>query len=253
VRAPKALPETRDLMGMPITIDVVGSGTAAVVERAFRHFESVDRRFSTYRDDSEISALNARVLDTAALSNDMREVLAIADVTRQQTGGYFNIKRADGSIDPSGIVKGWAIRNAARLIAEAGFRDFFVEAGGDVQSVGRNRLGIEWRVGIRNPFHPAEIIKAIEPRGRGVATSGTYARGDHIYNPHAPGAAISAIVSLSVIGPDILEADRFATAAFAMGADGIDFIEAMPGLEGYMVDASGIATMTTGFPGFVCA
>jgi thiamine biosynthesis lipoprotein len=240
-------------MGMPITIEVRGGDTVAVVKRAFRYFEAVDRRFSTYRADSEISALNTGAIDATSLSDEMRDVFAIADLTRKQTDGYFNIKRADGSIDPSGIVKGWAIRNAARLIAEAGFKNFFVEAGGDVQSVGRNCAGREWRVGIRNPFHPTEIIKAIEPRGRGVATSGTYARGQHIYNPHAPGAFISSIVSLCVIGPDILEADRFATAAFAMGADGINFIEAMPDLEGYMVDAGGVATMTTGFPGFVCA
>jgi hypothetical protein len=38
-----------------------------------------------------------------------QDVFAIADLTRKQTDGYFNIKRADGSIDPSGIVKSWAI------------------------------------------------------------------------------------------------------------------------------------------------
>jgi thiamine biosynthesis lipoprotein len=247
------LPETRDLMGMPITIEVTGDDTAALVEHAFRYFEAVDRRFSTYRADSEISALNTGAIQATSLSDEMREVFAIADLTRRQTDGYFDIKRADGSIDPSGIVKGWAIRNVARLIAGAGFGSFFVEAGGDVQSAGRNRAGSEWRVGIRNPFHPAEIIKVIEPRGRGVATSGTYARGQHIYNPHVPDEVISSIVSLSVIGPDILEADRFATAAFAMGVDGIGFIEAMPGLEGYLVDSHGTATMTTAFESLVCA
>jgi len=247
------VPETRDLMGMPITIDVVGDDSGATVERAFSYLASVDRRFSTYRRDSEISALNSGAIDRAALSGEMREVFAIADRTREGSGGYFDIRKPDGTLDPSGIVKGWAIRNAAALITGAGFGDFFVEAGGDIQSAGRNRLGREWRIGIRNPFNPDEIIKVVEPRGRGVATSGTYARGQHIYNPHAPGETISSIVSLSVIGPDILEADRFATAAFAMGAAGIDFIEAMPGLEGYMVDAGGIATMTTGFGDFTCA
>ena len=59
------------------------------------------------------------------------------------------------------------------------------------------------------------------------------------------------IVSLTVIGPNIYEADRFATAAFAMGKRGINFIETCPGLEGYMVDAAGMATETTGFSSFV--
>ena len=104
----------------------------------------------------------------------------------------------------------------------------------------------------RNPFDGQQIIKVVHPRGRGVATSGTYVRGEHIYNPHAPDRPIADIVSLTVIGPDVLEADRFATAAFAMGRAGIQFIEAMPGLEGYVVDRSGRATLTSGF-GDYCA
>ena len=53
-------------------------------------------------------------------------------------------------------------------------------------------------------------------------------------------------MSLTVIGPDVLEADRYATAAFAMGRGGIHFIERTPGLEGYEIDGSGTARMTAG-------
>ena len=60
-----------------------------------------------------------------------------------------------------------------------------------------------------------------------------------------------AIMSLTVVGPDVYEADRFATAAFAMGRAGIEFIEARPGLEGYLVDRTGQATLTSGFSGYV--
>ncbi len=70
----------------------------------------------------------------------------------------------------------------------------------------------------------------------GVATSGTSIRGQHIYNPQDDAAPIDEIVSLTVIGPNIYEADRFATAAFAMGSDGIVFIEQLDGFEGYMID-----------------
>ena len=183
-------------------------------------------------------------------SDEMREVLALAERTRCETHGFFDIRRADGSLDPSGIVKGWAIRNAAAIIARSGACDFFVDAGGDIQSSGRNAEGGEWRVGIRNPFNEAEIIKVFVPRGRGIATSGTYVRGQHIYNPHAPGEPIADIVSLTVIGPDVCEADRFATAAFAMGEAGIDFIEATPELEGYLVDGGGGATLTSGLEAY---
>ncbi len=62
-----------------------------------------------------------------------------------------------------------------------------------------------------------------------------------------PEAHLDDVKSLTVIGPDIYEADRFATAAFAMGRGGIDFIESLEGFEGYMIDASKTATFTSGF------
>jgi thiamine biosynthesis lipoprotein len=242
--------ETRVLMGMPITVEIVDAADGAVVDAVFAYFDSVDRRFSTYRSDSEIAAINRGCLSSADSSNEMRAVLALAEQTRRETDGFFDIRKPDGSLDPSGIVKGWAIDKAGALVARRGVGDFFIEAGGDVHSRGKNADGEEWSVGIRSPFNGAEIVKVVYPRGRGVATSGSYARGQHIYNPHAPGRPIDDVVSLTVVGRDVLEADRFATAAFAMGKDGIFFIEAAPGLEGYAINADGRATLTSGFAGF---
>jgi thiamine biosynthesis lipoprotein len=238
---------TRIIMGMPITVEIVGATSEALHAQAFAYFEDVDRRFSPYRADSELSEINAGTIAMDCVSDDMREVLALAERTKCETGGYFDARRPDGRLDPSGIVKGWAILNAARLLVANGARDFFVDAGGDIQPGGGNAKGEPWSVGIRSPFNPAEIVKVVYPRGVGVATSGTYVRGQHIYDPHAPGRTIDDILSLTVIGPDVLEADRFATAAFAMGKAGIGFIERLPGCEGYMIAAGGIATMTSGF------
>ncbi|WP_292353959.1 FAD:protein FMN transferase [Mesorhizobium sp.] len=236
-------------MGMPITIDIGGSADD-LVERVFDYFDDVDRRFSTYRTDSEISAINRGDIPVRDWSGQMLDVMKIAEQTRRETDGYFDIHRPDGALDPSGIVKGWAIRNAAEIVRQAGVSDFFIEAGGDIQSCGRNASGRDWSVGIRNPFHTDEIIKVIYPRGRGVATSGTYARGQHIYNPQAGRDPITDIVSVTVIGLDVLEADRFATAAFAMGRNGILFLEQAEGLEGYLVDSNRRATPTSGFGAF---
>ncbi len=81
----------------------------------------------------------------------------------------------------------------------------------------------------------------------GIATSGSYRRGQHIYNPHNANAPLTEIVSISVIGPNVYEADRFATAAFAMGKQGINFIENLKGFEGYMINKDGIAVQTSDF------
>ena len=110
-----------------------------------------------------------------------------------------------------------------------------------------------WAVGIRNPFNTDEIIKTLHIHNHGVATSGTYVRGQHIYNPHQPEEAPHGVQSLTVVAANIYEADRFATAAFAMGMNGIAFIEQRDGLEGYLVDDSGMATYTSGFKEYVHA
>ncbi len=180
----------------------------------------------------------------------MRAIFVLAEQTRLETGGYFDI-RHEGMYDPSGVVKGWAISNAAAILREQGAQSFYIDAGGDIQMAGSNGQEGKWRVGIRNPFNPSEIVKVLFLTDCAVATSGTYIRGQHIYNPHDDAGPLTEILSLTVIGPDICDADRFATAAFAMGRHGIFFVESLSGFEGYMIDQDGRATFTTGFERFV--
>jgi FAD:protein FMN transferase len=244
--------ETRLIMGMPITLVVPGDHARQQdLEMVFREFTAIDAQFSPFKYDSEISRLNRREILEEELGQRVQEILALCEKTKQETAGYFDIVRPDGTIDPCGMVKGWAINNAARQLAAMGIPDFCVSAGGDIQCHGLNGEGGEWRVGIRNPFMPDEIVKVLTPKGRGVATSGNYIRGDHIYNPHTGKYGSDNVVSLTVIGPDVMEADRYATAAFAMGRDGICFIERTPGLEGYEIDADGTARMTSGLNNFL--
>ena len=247
----RGMKETRLIMGMPIEIEIVGQGVGTALESAFAYLVGVDEQFSVYKETSEISRINRGELPIELASREMQEVFAIAEKTKRETNGYFDMRRPDGSIDPSGIVKGWAILNTAALIRAAGHENYFVNAGGDIAMRGSPSAdgaeGGEWSVGIRNPFNIHEVVKVVYPHGKGIATSGSYIRGDHIYNPHAPEEKLQEIVSITVIGPDVLEADRFATAAFAMGKEGISFIERLDGFEGYAIDANGIATMTSGF------
>ena len=241
---------TRLMMGMPITVEIARDFHGTLTGTVFDYFDRVDRRFSTYKSDSEIEAINRGAIDVTDCSAEMRDVLDLAEQTRRDSCGYFDISRGDGTMDPSGIVKGWAIRNAAKLVMDAGHGDFFIDAGGDIQSAGKNGCGRPWRVGVRNPFNEQEIVKVLVPHGHGIATSGSYVRGHHIYDPYERGRQLTEIVSLTVIGPDVLEADRFATAAFAMGRDGIAFIEGRDGLEGYAIASDGTAAATTGFGAF---
>jgi len=239
--------DTRLIMGMPITIDVVdNTAQPDDLEQIFRYFNYVDEKFSPYKASSELSFFNQGRIKPRDFSPDMAEIWRLSEITKKDTNGYFDIQRPDGSYNPSGLVKGWAIYQAAELLRHQGFKNYYVAAGGDIQVSGSNYQAKPWTVGIRNPFKPQEIIKILTLNNQGIATSGTYERGQHIYNPKLNGQPITDIISLTVVGPNVFEADRFATAAFAMGKAGINFIEQQFGLEGYLIDKQGLATLTSG-------
>lgn len=230
-------------MGMPVTVEISDeSATQQKINKVFDYFRYVDEKFSTYKDASEITAINNGRIKTEDFSDDMKTVFRLSEKTKKETDGYFDIIKPDGSYDPSGLVKGWAIFNAAEILRKNGFKEFYVDAGGDIEVNGKF-----WKIGIKNPFDQKQIVKVVYLKDKGIATSGTYIRGDHIYNPKNKNDKITDVASLTVIGPNVYEADRFATAAFAMGKKGIEFIEKLDGFEGYMIDNKGIATMTSGF------
>jgi len=243
--------QTRSLMGMHITIEVVDRHvTREDIDALYVYSTSIDMTFSPYKKASEVSKINDDLLTPNQYSDAMQTVLRLSEETKKETYGYFDVYHK-GKLDPSGLVKGWAIWQAAQMLEKNGFNNFYVDAGGDIQTSGKNIQGTPWSVGIRNPFNSKEIVKVLILSGSGIATSGISERGQHIYNPHAENTEITDIVSMTVIGPNVYEADRFATAAFAMGKKGIHYIQQQPHVEGYMIDTQGIATYTRGFTRYV--
>jgi FAD:protein FMN transferase len=242
--------QTKILWDMPINVEIVDRWvTESDIFDIYNYFNYIDKVFSTFRIDSEISQINTGILSPEKYSRDMVEVLALCEQTKHETNGYFDIRRGH-KIDPSGLVKGWAVNKAALKLKAKGFRNFYVDAGGDIQVSGNNSQGLSWSVGIRNPFNRIQNIKVIKITDKGIATSGTYIRGQHIYDP-VKGGMQSEIISLTVIGPNVYEADRFATAAFAMGREGIKFLADKPNLSGYQIDNEGIATYTQNFTDYI--
>jgi FAD:protein FMN transferase len=238
-------------MGMPVTVFIRDEHASEQdVMAVASWFEAVNQRFSPFLSTSEVSRLNDGAIDRDQASEELDNILQLCEQTKTETGGYFDVCR-NGRIDPSGLVKGWAIEKASIMLSERGFAHYFVEAGGDVQAVGLGPNDQPWKVGIRNPFKRDEQVKVLALSDRGVATSGTAVRGQHIYNPLQNVPVSTDVVSLTVIGPSIYDADRMATAAFAMGSEGILFLAGQPDLEAYAIRADGMAEYTKGFSRYV--
>jgi thiamine biosynthesis lipoprotein len=235
-----------DVMGMPVTVAVVDEpANGEALDAVFNDFTLLDRTFSPYLFDSSVSRINRRELRWEDAGQLVNQAIDLCRLYERATDGYFSAW-IDGRFDPSGLVKGWAIDRACSILDRFGYRDYFVDAGGDVQTRGRNVKGAAWRVGIRHPVERDKVARVVLASGLAVATSGTYEKGEHIRDPHS-GAPANAWLSFTVVGPDILQADVFATACFAMGTAGLEFVTRVAGYEAYAIDRQLRATYTEGF------
>ncbi len=249
-------------MGMPIGVDVRDTHVdPAALDRAFDWLRWVDATFSTYQADSEISRLNRGDLALEDTHPDVQAVLARCAALREETDGYFDIGAALlsqwervgdvalrlGAVDPSGLVKGWAVERAAALLEEADARNYAINAGGDIRVRGRAAPEPYWRVGIQHPLLHDRIAAVVTATDLAIATSGAYARGAHIVDPHT-GHPPDGILSVTITGPDLGTADAYATAAFAMGTAGPAWTARLIGYQAMTILADETVLSTPGFP-----
>lgn len=226
---PAGTKRVEHLWGTAITLDVRDPIGGGLTDDVFRWFKRVDELFSTWRPDSEISRLGAGGLTLDQVSSEVREVLRLCDWVQEESLGAFDIRvGADsrvtareglGPIDPSGLVKGWALGRAADLLRAEGVANFAINAGGDVVASGHPRPGAGWRVGIQHPWERYKVAAVVAVSGLAVATSGRYERGDHIIDP-CSGTPATGLMSVTVITADPGLADAYATAALVLGEDG---------------------------------
>jgi thiamine biosynthesis lipoprotein len=237
------------IMGMPVVVDVRDEHVDDdVLERMFDSLRFADAMFSTYRDDSEISRLNRRELTLAEAHPDVREVLDRCEALRVESDGYFDMRAAAAdAIDPSGLVKGWAVDRAASILIDAGLRNFAVNIAGDMRLRGRAVPEPFWSVGIQHPLERGSIAAVVQANDLAVATSGAYERGDHVLDPHTRRPPVG-VLSVTVVGPELATADAYATAVFAMGEAGVNWSSRLRGYEAMTILADERVLSTPGFP-----
>ncbi|MEU6387973.1 FAD:protein FMN transferase [Streptomyces sp. NPDC046939] len=230
-------------MGFPVSLRIDDEHVPEdLADTVFAWLREVDARFSPFRPDSEVSSHGRGELAPHELSDDLTEVLDLCERYRLATGGAFDARLPGRGLDPCAVVKGWSVQRAARSLRAAGVRRFCLNAGGDVVVSGG-----PWRVGVRHPDHADKLCAVLDLTDHAVATSARYERGDHIVDGRT-GRPATDLLSVTVAAPTLTEADAVATAAFAMGADGITWAAALPGCEVFAVDAGRRVTRTDGFP-----
>jgi thiamine biosynthesis lipoprotein len=206
------------------------------LDDAVRSLHEVDDRFTTYRPGSEWLRYCDGELRLADAHPDLRHVVDRTVELERVTAGAFRVG-ADPSRppDPAAYVKGWAVQRATDILVAAGATAVCVNGGGDIAAW---RVRGSWRVGIQDPFDRTQVRAVVELDCGAVATSGAYERGGHVVDPRTARPA-QGLASVTVVGPDLGTADAYATAGFALGADGPAFLRTLDGYGSIVVTDSG--------------
>lgn len=157
-------------------------------------------------------------------------------------------KLSDTFIDYNAIAKGYALDVIATFLDSKGYQNYLIDIGGEIRAKGKNLISEKlWSVGIENPnFDGSQsYTKIVTLQDESMATSGVYRkfkideqgkRYSHILNPKTGYPSKTNILSVSVISPNCMEADAYATAFKALGIEWVrKFLEKRSELKVYFI------------------
>ena len=156
-------------------------------------------------------------------------------------------------LNSNAIAKGYASDVVAEYLEAQGIANYMINIGGEIAVRGKNRMGKDWLIGIDKPID-GNLISGLELQatlrlGTGaLATSGDYRRffidsidGQkyaHTIDPRTGYPAKQNILSATVIAPDCMTADAYATAFMVMGlAKTREFLATHPEIEVFLICA----------------
>jgi thiamine biosynthesis lipoprotein len=248
----RALRHCEEVMGTIVTIDVyVDAGApvdrlAAHVGRARSTLHRADDVFSTYKADSPMSRLRRGEVTLHVMPPEVAGVLDACRRAWALSDGWFDPWALPGGVDPTGYVKGWAAERALDTLRKSDVAAAVVNAAGDIASFGGPAPGAPFRFAVIDPFDRSRLACVVEHTGA-VATSGTYERGQHLFDPHSR-RAVTAAASATVTGPELGTADALSTALAVGGHEVLDRIDGLDGFEALMIGHDGARRWTSGFP-----
>ena len=189
----------------------------------------------------------------------------------QLKGDFLSKSKPGIIVDASAIAKGFGVDVAADYLASQGIENYLVEIGGEIRAQGINHKGIAWRVGVDKPIDDKaaanrELQAVLSLTNAALATSGNYRnfyveagkKYAHTIDPQTGYPVQHSLLSASIIAPDCMTADAYATGCMVMGLEkSYALIDSLPNTEGYFiyVDDKGEnqVTFTPGFEELIAA
>ena len=238
-------PEVREAIGIARQVSEWTGGTFDVTFAALSGLWKFD-----YQDKDNTIPDKSEVLKRLPLIN-------YRDLEVDERAGTALLKRKGMRVNLGGIGKGYAVDRAASILRGRGFRDFMIQAGGDMYVAGR-RGERPWRLGIRDPRGPADkSFAALDLSDGTFSTSGDYerffmknGRRYHHILDLSIGEPAQGCRSVTLVTDRAVIADALAKGVFILGPDaGMALIERLPNVEGVIVSAKNEVRISSGLKG----
>jgi FAD:protein FMN transferase len=231
----------------------------------------LDDLCSTYKDNSDISKINASN-DYIKVDNKVYNIIKASFKYSKITNGYEDItvkplidainkkqnisnilpfvdyqkvllkepnlvklKDKGMAIDLGSMVKGCACDEIVAILNKYKIENALIDLGGNIYVKGLNNNNL-WRVGIQNPFKKDKIpLGYLDLTNKSIVTSGTNERGYHIINPKT-GEKAHEIKSITIIADKSIDAEGLSTGCFIMGINSLNLLNNIKNLSAIIVD-----------------
>ncbi len=158
------------------------------------------------------------------------------------------------ALDLGGMGKGWTVDRAADRLQ--GLGPFLINAGGDIFGYQSPPGQPGWQIDLIHPLQPEQFIARVYLHHQALATS-TIARRrwqqqgrimHHLIDPRTGQPAQTDAISVSVITDRTALAEIYAKVALILGvAQGLAYLQNLPGVEGLIYSAESQIVVTPGF------
>jgi FAD:protein FMN transferase len=150
----------------------------------------------------------------------------VSIVDRKLVKTYPQVK-----LDFNAIAQGYTVDVLAGFLESKGIHNYLIELGGEIRAKGRKLDNSPWTLGIEQPDEDqgngAAIQSTIALADQSLATSGNYKKFyvengkkyTHIINPLTGLPAKNNLLSATVVAPDCMTADAYATSFIVMGME----------------------------------
>jgi len=281
----------RELLGSKITITVCEksereSEVTKAIEKAFLECARIERRFSRFLPQSELSLLNTQLNLETPVSDELFLLISFAEEIKKSTAGIFDITiksilegwgydagyslreqtagkigevvlnaenrtvTSSAEIDLGGVGKGYALDRMLAIFAS--FENIVLDAGGDIYARGKDENGNKWKILFEDPMDITRAIGEVEADGFFLAASSPSRRRwrnrHHLVDPRHGEPADKMLMTYIQADRGII-ADTLSTALFVMGWE--DAQKALPnlGIEAMLVSPEGKIFRSGGFSG----